>query len=218
MNKRRRMAFTLGGALLIVAIGAAVYALVLDDSETNADAEPGPQSVEYETFTDEENGFRISYPATWTRGTARSGMDDVQFLATPPGTENAVSVSIVNFDEPVTVDARTSPELVAGVEDLLDRTIETMPGVVEVVQRRRVGVQDVQGWTYIYRFEDQTDRVGTQVRHFLFRGDKMYMLIFQAFPERNYAELAEHFDRVLSSFEFIGNANPEPAASVPDLE
>lgn len=219
MNKRRLMALTLGGAILIVGVASAGYYLAGGDSEP----EPGTddsenRAGEYQTFTDEENGFRISYPATWVRGQARSGAEDADFLATPPGTENAVSVSTVTFEEPVTIDSRTRPELVSGVEDVLDRTVDSMPGVVEIIQRRRIRVQDVQGWTYIYRFEDEAGRLGVHVKHFLFRGNNAYTLTFQAFPEENYAALAEDFDRILDSFEFLGSRDPEPAESVPGLE
>lgn len=219
MNKRRRMAIALGGALLVVIVGVGAYALwVADDSETLPDDDRSDRSSELQTFTDEENGFAISYPGNWAEGRARSGAADADFLATLPGTENAVSVSTVTVEEPVTINSRTSPELVAGVEDLLDRTIDDMPGVVELIQRRRIGVKDVQGWTYIYRFEDQAGRVGVHVKHFLFRGNNIYTLTFQAFPEENYGRLAEDFDRMLGSFEFLGPRDPEPATSVPDLE
>lgn len=219
MNKRRLMAFVLGGSILIVGVAAAVYYLVLGDSE----ADPGgddlnEQAGEYQSFTDEENGFKISYPATWTEGQARGGAEDADFLVTPPGTQNAVSVSTVSFEEPVTINARTRPELISGVEDVLDRTVDSMPGVVEIIQRRRIRVQDVQGWTYIYRFEDEAGRVGVHVKHFLFRGNNAYTLTFQAFPEENYPALAEDFDRILGSFEFLGTRDPEPASSVPALE
>lgn len=219
MDKRRLMAFTLAGAILIVGVAAAVYYLVAGDSEAEPGSDDsGNQVGEYQTFTDEENGFRISYPATWVEGQARSGAADPDFLATPPGTQNAVSVSTVTFEEPVTINSRTRPELVSGVEDVLDRTVESMPGVVEIIQRRRIRVQDVQGWTYIYRFEDEAGRVGVHVKHFLFRGNGAYTLTFQAFPEENYAGLAEDFDRILGSFEFLGERDPEPADSVPALE
>lgn len=219
MNKRRRMALTLGGAILIVGVASAGYYLVGGDSEP----EPGSnnstgQAGEYQTFTDEENGFQISYPGSWVQGQARSGAEDAEFLATPPGTENAISVSTVTFEEPVTIDARTRPELVSGVEEVLDRTIDAQPGVVEIVQRRRIRVQDVQGWTYIYKFEDAAGRVGVHVKHFLFRGHSLYTLTFQAFPEENFAALAEDFDRILDSFQFLGSRDPEPASSVPALE
>lgn len=216
MSKRRRMAIALVGALLVLVAGVVAYALwVADDSETVPDDDG---SGELQTFTDEENGFKISYPGNWAEGQARSGAGEADFLATLPGTENAISVSTLSVEEPVTIDARTSPELVAGVEDLLDRTINDMPGVVELIQRRRIRIQDVQGWTYIYRFEDQSGRVGIHVKHFLFRGNNIYTLTFQAFPEENYGGVAEDFDQILGSFEFLGPRDPEPATSVPDLE
>lgn len=219
MNKRRLMALTLAGAILIVGVAAAVYYLVADDSEAEpGNDDSGNQGGEYQSFTDEDNGFRISVPGRWVQGQARSGAEDADFLATPPGTENAVSVSTVTFEEPVTINARTRPELVSGVEEVLDRTIDAQPGVVEIVQRRRIRVQDVQGWTYIYRFEDAAGRVGVHVKHFLFRGNNLYTLTFQAFPEENYAALAEDFDRILDSFQFLGSRDPEPASSVPALE
>lgn len=212
MSRRRLLAMRLGGAVLAVGVLALVYVLVVDDAGTiDPDASSTPSPGDYQTYVDEQEGFAISYPPDWVQATARNEDPTVRLLITLPGTEDAVSVSTVSFDEPVTVNARTSPELVQALEAQLDRTIDQIPNLIELVQRRRTAVGDVQGWTYIYRFQEADEQVGVHVKHFLFRSHRLYTLTFQAFPQDHYSQLAPTFDEILSSFEFLEAAPPSPA-------
>lgn len=212
MSRRRLLAMRLGGAVLILSAVALVYTLVVDDAGNNgSDPSSTPSPDEYQTYVDDHEGFAISYPPDWVQATARNEDPNVKLLITPPGTEHAVSVSTISFDEPVTVSARTSPELVAALEAQLDQTIDQIPNITELVQRRRIAVGDVQGWTYIYRFQVENEPVGVHVKHFLFRGHRLYTLTFQAFPQDRYPDLAPTFDEILASFEFLDAAPPSPA-------
>jgi hypothetical protein len=201
----KRLAIALG-AVLVVSAGFIL-------ASQNANKAPAEENTKLIEFKDEEAGFAVSLPANWQYVTETSQDPLVRLLAGPPATDDSVSVKVIPLPAKVTIDSRTPQEDINALQATFDQIVDQLPGLVEVVQRRRLNLNGTPGWYYIYKFKDG-DQQGIHFLYFLFEGDKEYVVTFQAFPEEHFPELAPVFDEILGTFNFkLSEASP--AASPP---
>lgn len=197
------------GAVLVVAVGFAAATI-------NAPKAPQERPDDLIEYRDEVAGFSVSYPRSWNRLEATED-PLVRLLVGRPATDDTLSVKVIGLPGRVVINSSTPPEDIAEIQSTLDRVIDELPGLTEVVQRSRLVLNGTQGWYYIYKFKDKGDgEQGIHFRYFMFEGDKEYIITLQAFPEDHFAELAGTFDKIIETFDFkVGQPDPTPSAPTP---
>lgn len=201
----KRLAIALG-AVLVVSIGFVV-------ASQNAEKDPAEEKQKLFEFKDEEAGFSVSLPGSWTLLTENSKDALVRLLVGPPGTDDTLSVKMIPLPDKVVINSQTPQADINALQATFDQIVDQLPGLVDVVQRQRLILNGTPGWYYIYKFKDG-DQQGIHFLYFLFEGDKEYVVTFQAFPEEHYPELAPVFDEIIGTFNFkLNQATPGPSAS-----
>lgn len=150
------------------------------------DAPPG-----FVRFRADGGLFSIAYPADWMRLDARDA--NVELLVTG---KRAASLLARAIPLRFRVDRRNLP----AIKDLTDRIVASGRRVRLLAQERRVELGGLPGYFYLYSFRDDSGRRGTHSHYFLFRGDTMITLVFQALPASRFDHFAPLFDRMASTF------------------
>lgn len=156
-------------------------------------------------FTDPETGFTLQHPESWVPLARPEG---TRRLLLGPGGDSSVSVRVEPLDG---IDVVDTPEDLTQVQAVTDR----MAGAegVQVVKREPVSINGMLGISYLARFTDEAS--GTKVanaHYFLFQGNTMYVLLFQAAPEEEFDRLAPQFNQMLASFRPPPAEAPAPPA------
>lgn len=192
------------GVVALAAVAAAVVLTGSDDAPApendpaldSAAPDPGVLEDDFVVFTDPETGITVQHPESWV---PRARPEASQRLLLNAGGQSSVLIRVDPIDG--TVD---TPEKLAQVQTVTDR-IAGAPGV-QVVEREAVEINGMLGVSYLSRFTDEES--GTKVanaQYFLFSGNTMYNLLFQAVPEEEFDRLAPTFNKILASF------HPPPA-------
>lgn len=86
---------------------------------------------------------------------------------------------------------------------------------VDVISETQVSFAGLRGWQYVYRFQDPAVGTGVHVHVFLFQGNRLYTLVFQALPPDRLQSLAKTFDQILARYRVFAPApsTPAPTAS-----
>jgi hypothetical protein len=149
---------------------------------------------------DPDAGFLIDYPATWKQ--YQSQDPKVQFLAGPDGTD-FVQVRVV-APLPVSIPAGDTQVMKRITDSLLSGQ------AIDIAQESQVTLAGLPGYQYVYTFRDAASgQTGVHIHDFLFQGNRLVTLVFQALPESRLKALAAAFDQVRSRFRVL----PVPAAS-----
>lgn len=164
---------------------------------------PGTGSLE--RHVDAAAGFLIDYPASWRQ--YRSQDPKVQFLAGPDGTD-FVQVRVV---APLPVSIPSGDTQV--MKRITDSLLAGQP--IDIVQESQVTLGGVAGYQYVYTFPDTASgQTGVHIHDFLFDGDRLVTLVFQALPETRLRAIAPAFDQVRSRFRVLpvaaASATPTP--------
>ncbi|CAN5837726.1 hypothetical protein BH23ACT12_BH23ACT12_24490 [soil metagenome] len=197
--------------LLVVLAVVVVAALVLflanrddnaPDGEEAASAEPVP-------IEDREAGYSLELPQNWQFFEQQQEDPQIRMVAGEPGTQNNLRVRAVPLPQPVVIDDNTAENVIAELQAQFDKYIDDGENVREVIQRQRVRINGIQGWWYLYSFNDSAGQEdGIHSHFFMLGGNKMYILVFQVLPASNYANYAGTFDDIIASFKLI-----EPVAA-----
>ncbi len=150
----------------------------------------------YVAFTDPETGISLQHPESWV---PLKRPDGTQRLLLSPGGNTTFSVRVEPLDGVSVVD---TPEELVQVQAVTDR-IAGGAGL-QVVSREAIELNGMLGIAYLARFTEEAS--GTKVvnaHYFLFSGDTMYILLFQAAPEEDFEVHAADFDKVLASFQGV---------------
>lgn len=145
-------------------------------------------------FESEEGGFAISYPRAWERIETPPD-SSVKLVATPDG-QNSLQVRRVDD-----LGFSVGPGELEGMREYTRQTVESGEDVDVIAGPSRVELDGLPGYVYVYTFADpDTGDTGVHSHYFLFDGDTMFTLVFQALPEERYGELAPLFDTIAESF------------------
>ena len=149
-------------------------------------------SGELTEFRDADTGFAVSHPAAWPR---LESSDPQVRLVVSPNQKDSILVRVITLDQPV---AREDiPEL----RTVTDEIVKAGQGVEVLQGPREIEVGGLPGYYYFYRFVDpESGQRGAHSHYFLFRDNKMFILVFQALPEECFPPLAPLFDRVVNTF------------------
>lgn len=154
--------------------------------------------LEFTRFSSEEAGVTVSYPEAWE---SFEGADEEVLFGAVARSNLCDSMLLRLVELPQSVEDTELEDLRQFTDQLLTGTSIRLLG--ETPQQVEVG--GLPGWNYLYRFEDQqTGQVGIHSHYFLFRGDEMITLVFQALPAEGFEALAPVFDRIQQSFESVG--------------
>ena len=156
---------------------------------------PDPGVTALTDFRAAEAGLALSYPAAWQR---LDGADPEVVLAAAGDDGGSLQVRVIDLGEDV------APEELPAFRQLTRDIVTSTDGVALLDEPRRTELAGVPGYFYFYAFEDTTaDRRGVHSHYFLFHGDTLITLVFQALPATRFDDLAPLFDRVASSFEAL---------------
>lgn len=178
-------------AAVVFAVGAAALGRELisaDEPEKEKTDGPARGLVRFE---DPEARFSISYPRNWRR--LPSGDAQVRLIVARGGASLLVRTAPLGL--------RVRPENLRSAKKLTDRLVRSVRNVKLLRPGRQVQQGGLVGYLYLYTFRDRTSGArGAHAHYFLFRGEQMFTLVFQALPSTAFAGLAPLFDRIAGSF------------------
>lgn len=168
------------------------------ESPPAATVTPSPETPEdFVEFRDEETGFVVAYPPDWEQLEVQDAQ--VRLLVTLNNRDSFL-VRAVPLEEEITV------EEVPAMRPMTDEIVTSSEGVEVHIPAQPIVVDEVPGYFYLYSFNDEASgERGVHSHYFLFHGDTMITLVFQALPEERFEELADTFDRIAESFRTISS-------------
>lgn len=201
-----------GGRLALVVLGLVVVAALLaagailgrrlvptggvaavTSPSPTSTASPTPSApAGFTSFADDVSGVHLSYPSGWQ--TLSSNDPQVRFIATPNG-KDSVLVRVLQPRFTVTA------ENLAEARVLTDGIVRSSRGVRMLTEPAQIELGGLPGYYYLYSFQDErSGRKGVHAHYFLFEGDTMITLVFQALPGQRFVRLAPTFDAIANSF------------------
>ncbi|MGH9164600.1 MAG: PsbP-related protein, partial [Acidimicrobiales bacterium] len=172
--------------LTLVAAGFLVVAYVLG-------RDSGSKTSDFATFTDDKTGISIDYPKGWRVIEATDAA--LRFVATPGGDDSAsVRVSDVGFTVSPTV-----PVEVADAKTLTEQLLADKG--LTLIRQEDIEINGAATFYYLYSFKDsETGEEGVHAHYFVFHGQQMTQMVFQALPTAGFEKLVPVFARMASSF------------------
>lgn len=203
-NARGAVPAALPVTLLLVL--AALLAACGSPPATSRTPSPSPSGPAMLRHTDRAAGFSIDYPEAWN--VYKPNDPGVAFLA-GPNQRDFVEVRVVP-NLPFTFKPTDTQLMKQLIDGLLAKQ------AISIVSSTQVTFTGLNGWEYVYTFQDATSGAGVHVHVFLFEGNRLYTLVFQALPAADLKPLAPTFDQVLSAFRALPvSASASAAPSSP---
>jgi hypothetical protein len=145
-------------------------------------------------FRDEKAGFAISYPKDWE-------------VLEAPGDPQVSLVATLNQRDSflvrvVPLGVQVGPKELPGMTSITNKIVTSGEGVTVITGPKDVQVGGLPGYFYLYTFMDEGQK-GAHSHYFLFKGDKMITLVFQAIPEDQFQKQAPVFDQIANSFRVL---------------
>lgn len=203
---RRNWPVAVLAATTLVLIGGITVALRNASDTPEPKAERPPPPVELETFNDTAARFSIKYPKGWRRLPVPPGAEDLRLVVSvgaQGGDDDGMWVRAV---APERVDQKIS-EFASEIQQLTGGTPCGAQGSACLLQEQ-VTVSGLNGVRYAYiTKEQQSGQENLHLQYFLRQPQgNLYVLVFQALPKTDLAQLAPAFDQVLASFQVTNQA------------
>ena len=163
---------------------------------------PSPGGV-YRQHVDAKGGFIFDYPDAWN--VYEPSDPGVQFLVGPDESDFAEVRIISNL--PVSFGTNDSQS----EKQVVDQLLAGQP--INVISSVQVVVNGLSGWQYTYTFTDPKLGVGAHVHVFLFQGNRLHTIVFQALPRTKFDGLAPIFQKMLNSYRALPLPSASPGAS-----
>jgi hypothetical protein len=187
----------------VLVVGLGVLAIVLSSRAPKKAAQP-PDLSKVDTpvtsFHDALTGFTVEYPRSWQQ--IPVPVADYR-LAVDGGSNVAFTIRVVPIQTPA--DASNLENFKAVTDGLVGSN-----STVQILKQQAISINGMIGYYYFYTFTDG----GVQAVHahyFLFSGNKMNILVFQALPD-DFARLAPTFDKIAESFKSDPNTTSSTTA------
>lgn len=198
----RRSRGRIGGGCI-----AAAALLILSACGGGSSHSPTPSAAGgvYRQHVDPTAGFIVDYPDAWN--VYEPTDPGVQFLVGPDQTDFAEVRVISNL--PVSFGTNDSQS----EKQVVDQLLAGQP--INVISSVQVLVNGLSGWQYTYTFTDPKLGVGAHVHVFLFQGNRLHTIVFQALPRSHFDKLAPIFQKMLNSYRALPlpGASPSPAST-----
>jgi hypothetical protein len=161
---------------------------------------PADSNADLVEFVDEQAKFALSYPQAWAR--AQSSNPQVPLIvAEQDPAENQGGSILVRV---TALEAAVGREQLGEVRKATDAIVASGEGVELKAQPAEITQGGLPGLYYFYTFGDPVSgRRGAHAHYFLFQGQTMISLVFQALPEEDFVRLAPLLDRVAASFRVL---------------
>jgi hypothetical protein len=204
--RRRRVLVIVIGALLAVGLGtsAAIWgpgffsraqpaqAAMTANATNQADGSTKARPAGFSEFRNEQAGFELAYPSTWTK---LSPKDPQVLLLLSQGTQDSFLVRASELQEPV------GPQQLPAARQMTDKIVTSNKSVQLVTDPKQIQLGGFPGFFYFYSFKDPTTgQEGAHSHFFLFNGKTMISMVFQALPKEHFSESAKIFDQIAGSF------------------
>ncbi len=153
-------------------------------------------------FRHEQAGFALSYPKAWVRPPAVADAQ-VAFLAAEndPAANRGGSILV----RVTPLEAAVAQEQLGEARKATDAIVASGNEVKLEAQPAEITQGGLPGLYYLYTFQDPVSgQRGAHSHYFLFRGQTMISVVFQALPVEDFARLAPVLDRVAESFRVLG--------------
>jgi hypothetical protein len=156
-----------------------------------------PATGGLEEFRDEKAGFALSYPRNWLR-LQSSDPSVVLVVSEKPVEENNGGSLLART---IALGSAINPEQ---RKNITDDIVTKSPGVELKFEPLAISQGGLPGWHYLYTFADQASgQRGFHSHYFLFKGETMISLVFQALPETELRRLGTVFDDVIATFRVL---------------
>jgi len=137
--------------------------------------------------------FSVAHPASWVRRQSRD--PGIELLATTPDGSASFLVRAV----PVGFQIESAN--LEAAKQLTDRVVTSGKRVKLIAPPQRSDLGGLPGYFYLYTFKDQrTGRRGAHSHYFLFSGETLITIVFQALPADRLPLYAPLFDRIARTF------------------
>jgi hypothetical protein len=138
-------------------------------------------------FRDRPSGFSIAHPSDWVR--LPSPSSDVRILAARAGASFSLRISTVGLD--------IGPQSLGPARNITDKLVSEAGPIRLLRKPQTVTLGGLPGYLYLYTFRDpDTKQTGVHAHYFLFRGKRLYALVFQALPAATFRGLTRTFDAI----------------------
>lgn len=159
---------------------------------------PGPELVE---FRHEQAGFALSYPKAWVRPPAVADPQVVFIAAENDPAANKGGSILVRVTP---LEAAIGREQLGEARKATDAIVASGNEVKLEAQPAEITQAGLPGLYYLYTFQDPVSgQRGAHSHYFLFRGQTMISVVFQALPVEDFARLAPVLDRVADSLRVL---------------
>jgi len=185
--------------VVLVAAGLATLASgvgqrLLDPGETPAAAPPGVPPG-FTEFRSSQAGFAVSYPADWMR---LQTADPQVVLIAARGPEVSFLVRVAELDVAI------GPQELPAAKQLTDQIVTANESVELLAEPQPIELAGLPGYFYFYSFQDPgTGQRGAHSHLFVFKGQKLITLVFQALPAEQFRPAADTFDQITGSFRIL---------------
>lgn len=198
-SRRRRVlavvvVVSVAAGLAVLASGAGQRLLGPEETPAGAVRDPG-RAADLTEFRSSQAGFAISYPAGWTR--VQSPDPQVVLLAARDP-EVSLLVRVVGLEFPV------GPQELPAVRQLTDQIVTANQSVQLLAEPQPIELAGLPGYFYFYTFQDPaTGQRGAHSHFFVFKGQSLITLVFQALPAEKFRAAAPTFDQITKSFRLL---------------
>lgn len=184
-------------AALAVVAGAALVGRTSGPKlirDTQTDAAPTSTTAvpaQFSEFRDDEAGIALSYPSAWRR--VPNPDPQVRLLAAR-NDQDSLLLRVVPLDHAV------EPAELPALQELTSRIVSSGEQVQVLAGPKALDVGGLPGYFYLYTFKDQVGGGrGVHSHYFLFKGNRMITIVFQAIPEAGFEGLAPTFDSIIAT-------------------
>lgn len=216
-GRSRRWVVVLLGAVGLGLLGLLVWTLltltgVLSHTVGVMSARPGGARsnggtgvVQWRRHIDPQAGFAIDYPDGWV-SFPTSDRPGVQFLV-GPDSRNLVEVRVIQL--PVVVGGSDA----VAMKTIIDQVLGTEQ--LDILSESQVTYSGLRGWQYVYGVRAGDGTAGVHVHVFLFDGNRLHTLMFQALPAANLKTMAPIFDAILARYRALPAVAAPSASGAP---
>ena len=187
--------------VVLVAAGLATLASgvgqrLLDPGGTPATVAPPGVPPGFTEFRSSQAGFAVSYPADWMR---LPTADPQVVLIAARGPEISFLARVVELDVAI-----GPQELPAAQQPLTDQIEMGNESVELLAEPQPIELAGLPGYFYFYSFQDPgSGQRGVHSHLFVFKGQKLIALVFQALPAEQFRPAADTFDQITGSFRIL---------------
>lgn len=195
-KRRRVVAVVIAVSVAAVLAAVAGQGLLPGPEETPATAvrDPGTPAG-FTEFRNPEAGFAVSYPEGWT---PLPSQDPQVALLVARDPEVSLLVRVAELETAI------GPQQLPAARQLTDQIVMANESVELLAEPQPIKLAGVPGYFYFYAFQDPgTGQRGVHSHFFVFNGQTLVTLVFQALPVERFPAAAPTFDQITASFRLL---------------